>query len=171
MNKREYILEIIEDENAILEKKADEAIIGFIERAGSGNCVLYDKEKLYELYKYEPLLLKEGMYVFVKLNLKEILEIDDELLTADGFDKAVIGYAFDYNKNNIVIYETDKCLEVLAKDYENDVKKENPNFTEEEVSQETYSMAMDYFYYNTVGAYMGEKTPGFATMFTDEYEE
>ena len=60
----------------------------------------------------------------------------DDILLADGFDDALVGVS----SKNIAVYDIDKCIEVLSKD-----------MTAEE--------AMDYFYYNVEGAYMGEQTP------------
>ena len=62
---------------------------------------------------------------------------DDEYLTADGFDDAIIG--FD-EQSWRVIYSVRKCIDILMKDMD---------------EQE----AIEYFAYNVSGAYMGEKTP------------
>ena len=60
----------------------------------------------------------------------------DDILLADGFDDALVGVS----SKNIAVYDIEKCIKVLSKD-----------MTAEE--------AMDYFYYNVEGAYMGEQTP------------
>jgi len=67
---------------------------------------------------------------------------DNECLVADGFDSALIGIS--EGMNPVAIYDVDKCIQVLMED---------EGMTDEE--------ALDYFYYNTVGAYVGEKTPLF----------
>ena len=64
-------------------------------------------------------------------------EMEGEFLIADGFDEAIIGTV-----NDIVIYSKTKCIEILQKD-----------MTEDE--------AIDYYYFNVVGSYVGEKTPMF----------
>jgi len=71
--------------------------------------------------------------------LKNILETysEEQLLIADGFDEAIIG--IDENSMR-VIYSISKCIEILTQD-----------MTEED--------ALDYFYYNVSGAYVGDKTP------------
>jgi len=73
--------------------------------------------------------------------LDRILEIyaDEELLTADVFDGAVIGID---EKSMRLIYSAEKCIEILIIDQ---------LMTEEE--------AVEHFEYNVAGSYMGEKTP------------
>ena len=64
-------------------------------------------------------------------------EMEGEFLVADGFDDAIIGTV-----NDIVIYSKTKCIKILQKD-----------MSEEE--------AIEYYYFNVVGSYIGEKTPMF----------
>ena len=61
----------------------------------------------------------------------------DEVLLADGFDDALIGVT----SKNLAVYDINKCIKVLMKD----------GMDEEE--------ALDYFYFNVEGSYVGEKTP------------
>ena len=69
---------------------------------------------------------------------RELLaEMEGEFLIADGFDEAIIGTV-----NDIVIYSKTKCIEILKED-----------MSEEE--------AIEYYYFNVVGSYVGEKTPMF----------
>ena len=70
---------------------------------------------------------------------------EEEILKADGFDKAIIGID---EKSMRLIYSTKKCIEVLM----------DQDLTSEE--------ALDYFYYNTHGAEVGEKTPIWCNDFT-----
>ena len=84
------------------------------------------------------------------MNLRDKDELMEELtvnecLVADGFDNALIGIT--EGSNPVAVYDTDKCIQVLMED---------EGMTDEE--------ALDYFYYNTVGAYVGEKTPLFIRM-------
>jgi hypothetical protein len=74
-------------------------------------------------------------------NKKEILLDhfeDAELLTADGFDDAILGCC-EYSQR--VVYSSKKCIEILMEQ----------NMTEDE--------ALEYFYNNVAGAYVGEQTP------------
>jgi hypothetical protein len=73
------------------------------------------------------------------MKLESILENypDETFLKADGFDDAIIG--FDENSLRL-IYSMSKCLDILMED----------------MSDED---ALEYFYYNVSGAYVGEQTP------------
>lgn len=66
--------------------------------------------------------------------------------------------------DSIVIYDSEKCIKILSDDSEESIRLENKDMTEEEIQDEIYSSASDYFYFNTIDAYVGEKTPGFATI-------
>ncbi len=66
---------------------------------------------------------------------------DDEFLKADGFDDACIG--FDY-KTRRLIYSTSKCINILVAD------------------GMIYDDACEYFQFNVLDAYVGEKTPIYA---------
>ena len=72
--------------------------------------------------------------------LQEIIEAfpEMEFLKADGLDGAVIG--FD-EKSERLIYSVTKIMEILMS---------------EGMSDED---ALDHYYYNIAGAYVGEKTP------------
>ena len=61
----------------------------------------------------------------------------EELLIADGFDDAVIG--IDYSSKRL-IYSITACVQILSRD----------------MSEED---AVEYFFYNVAGAYVGERTP------------
>jgi hypothetical protein len=70
---------------------------------------------------------------------------DSSLLSADGFDDAILGV--HYNKQTgeyILIYSRTLCIDVLM---------QRDKMTHEE--------AEEFFEFNVEGAYMGEKTPIF----------
>jgi hypothetical protein len=71
--------------------------------------------------------------------LEEILEQYEEetLWKADGFDQAVLGVEQSTMR---LIYSVKKCIEILTED-----------MPEEE--------AIEYFNYNTLRSYIGDKTP------------
>ena len=71
-------------------------------------------------------------------------EYNDEALTADGFDEAIIGVAERCSQPTLVVYDAEKCVEILQRDSE---------MTEEE--------AHEFFQFNTLGAWVGENTPLF----------
>jgi len=70
--------------------------------------------------------------------LEQILENyeDEEILIADGFDKAVIGIATDFTDPRL-IYSVSKCLDILMERDEMD-----------------YEQAYEYFTYNVSGGYI-----------------
>ena len=74
--------------------------------------------------------------------LKSILERFDgeEILIADNFDEAIIGIE---ESSMRVINSITKCLEILEAD----------GMSDED--------ALEYFYFNVQGSYVGEKTPIF----------
>lgn len=74
--------------------------------------------------------------------LSEILERyqGETLLTADGFEDAIIGVCEDFNSPPRIIYSVSKCLRIL----------------EQDMSEED---AIEMFTFNISGAYVGETTP------------
>lgn len=155
MKKRDEILELAED-IALLDEKFDDALIGFIDIAGCTSKALYD-------FKNETVEFLPEYAYFTKCTLEELSEIDGgNLLTADGLEDALIGYAITDTNNAIAVYDTEKCIDILAEQFEKDGETGKGD-------DETWeSIAYEYFYYNTAGAYMGGKTPGFATLVNDD---
>jgi len=79
-------------------------------------------------------------------------EINEEMLFADGFDDALIGYIERAGMPSIACYDKNKCVEILAESM-------------------PYEDAHEYFYFNVVGAYVGENTPCFLTRTCEEIED
>jgi|TARA_R100001530_G_scaffold129875_1_gene100440 hypothetical protein len=75
--------------------------------------------------------------------IDRIIKLNPEALTADGYDRAIIGIT-KRNDNHVVLYSSEKCIRQLMEDN---------NWTEEE--------SLEWFSYNTESAYMGENTPVF----------
>lgn len=82
-----------------------------------------------------------------KDDLMEILE-EEECLTADGFDDALIGCT--YGANVVAVYDIDKMIETLI--------EEGLDWDE----------AAEFLDFNVVGAYVGEKTPKYMRFVTEE---
>ena len=77
------------------------------------------------------------------MNIRDELSEEYEgLLFADGFDDAILGVAERIGMEAVVAYSTPKIIEILARD-----------MTEDE--------AVEYFEFNILGAYVGERTPVF----------
>ena len=72
---------------------------------------------------------------------------DNECLLADGYESALIGIS--EGSNPVAVYDIDLCIKSLV---------EGDKIEEED--------ALEYFYFNTVGSYVGEKTP----IFIKRYE-
>lgn len=70
-------------------------------------------------------------------------ELEESWLKADGFDEAVIG-----TYENLLVYSSKKCIEILSK-----------NMSLDE--------AVEYFEFNVISGYVGDKTPIFIE---DNYE-
>lgn len=75
------------------------------------------------------------------MTLQEILEIypDEEILKADGFDRAVIGIDPESMR---LVYDRNIMFDILV--------------TDEEMDPED---AIEHLNFNVYGAYVGEKTP------------
>ena len=71
--------------------------------------------------------------------LMELL-IENECLLADGYEEALIGITKGVNP--VAVYDADKCIKIVMEEHE--------------MSQQD---ASEYFYYNTVGSYVGDKNP------------
>lgn len=72
--------------------------------------------------------------------LQEIIDSypDEDILIADGFDDAVIGIEMPSMR---IIYSVKRCIEILMDEGLNELD------------------AVEHFYYNVSGAYVGEQTP------------
>jgi hypothetical protein len=77
-----------------------------------------------------------------------ISEWNEEALMADGFDEAILGISQRVGMEDVVAYDRDKCISVLM--------------DRDGMSQED---AVEYFEFNVAGAYLGENTPVFISMF------
>ena len=63
---------------------------------------------------------------------------NEEMLFADGYDEAIIGYTDD----GVAVYSIESIIMIMI--------------TKEEMTEEE---ALDHFYYNVSGSYVGEYTP------------
>lgn len=74
-----------------------------------------------------------------------VLKSGDPYLSADGFEDALIGFAWPLATGaKCAVYDKNKCIEILM---------ERDGMDEEE--------AEEFFAYNVAGAYVGEQTPFF----------
>ena len=73
----------------------------------------------------------------------QILKLNPDALTADGYDRSIKGIGGRDGKP-VLLYSSDKCIQQLMEDNDWD-----------------YEESVDWFSFNTLGAYMGENTPLF----------
>jgi hypothetical protein len=82
------------------------------------------------------------------MDMMEWIEsFNEEALTADGFDDAIIGIGERCGQPSLVAYDRDKCIQVL-------MDRDGMDYEE----------AVEFFEFNTVGAWAGENTPIFITL-------
>jgi hypothetical protein len=79
-------------------------------------------------------------------------DVSEELLTADGFDAAILGIVELFGQAPRVLYDRTRCIDILCEDG---------------LSRED---AEEYFDFNVAGAYVGEHTPAFAILWSDVRE-
>ena len=88
-----------------------------------------------------------GKCMTAKDRLEFIQENHPDVLIADGFDKAIMGMVERSGMNPVVLYNKNKCINIMIK---------RDGMTKEE--------AIDFYYYNIVGSHMGDYTPCFAEI-------
>jgi len=78
--------------------------------------------------------------------MNKLLDIypDEQFLKADGFDDCMIGVCHRYGQSLILAYDKEKVIKKLMK-----------------TDKTTREDALDYFYFNIIGAWTGKKTPVF----------
>ena len=82
-----------------------------------------------------------------KEHLMEVLA-EEECLTADGFDDALVGCT--YGANVVAVYDIQRMIEVLV----------NEGMDHDD--------AVEFLEYNVVSAYLGDKTPLYVNFVTEE---
>lgn len=73
-----------------------------------------------------------------------LAEDDPDLLFADGLDAAILGVIDRFGQEPFVLYDARRCIRILMK--EGTMSRED---------------AEEHFEFNVVGAWVGERTPGF----------
>ena len=76
---------------------------------------------------------------------EHLARVDDEVLFADGFEEALMGFG-EVGGKFVAVYDREKCVEILM--------------TRDSLSAED---AIEYFNFNVTGAYVGPHTPAFVT--------
>jgi hypothetical protein len=76
-----------------------------------------------------------------------------QMMTADGFDEAIIGSITSYGSGETILYSTQKILDIIV---------DRDEMTEEE--------ALDFFHYNILGSYNGDGMPSFLNDHVESLE-
>ena len=75
----------------------------------------------------------------------DLMEQFEGALMATGFEEALIGFGYQFNKT-LAVYDRDKCINILI------------------ATGMDYEEAVEYFEFNVVGSYVGETTPVFISL-------
>jgi hypothetical protein len=67
--------------------------------------------------------------------------MNEDLLLADGFGDAFLGVGKRCSKPDVAVYDVSRCVDILMRDGMD------------------YEEAVQYLEFNTIGAWMGERTP------------
>ena len=80
-----------------------------------------------------------------------LLGFNEDALTADGFEDAFLGICEQFGRPAVAAYDFNACIKLLV---------ERDGMSHEE--------AEEHFSFNVIGAYVGESTPVFVTMFEND---
>jgi hypothetical protein len=80
---------------------------------------------------------------------------EEEALTADGLDDAIIGFGYRCGQPVLAVYDRELAIKVFAAQF----KASEPDMPE----AEAWEQAEEYYEFNTAGAWVGEKTPVWVT--------
>ena len=72
---------------------------------------------------------------------------DEEIILYDNLVEAFIGFGFQQYRGPVAVYNRELCIEALHKQFA------------EDGSDDPHTDALEWFGFNTEGAWVGEKTP------------
>ena len=78
----------------------------------------------------------------------------EEAVLMTGYDDCAIGLLERFGMEPIVLYDRDKVIEKIMKDSDGG----------------TYEDAVEYYEYNQLGAWWGDRTPGFLLRFWEDVQ-
>ena len=79
---------------------------------------------------------------------------NEEALLADGLEDAFMGMCEVAGHPPIALYDSDKCIDILAEQMEPLDEDDDP-----------HTMAVEWFSFNAVGAWVGENSPRYVTFY------
>lgn len=150
-----YLLDTYED--VLLIPKASEALMGSCERFGHETRACYNKKILNTVLEESTLdsfysehasdsLMLPVVVTDIGISIEQIGDKVPEAIIYDGFNDAIIGLAHYPNHPPIILYDRQKCIEILEQD----------DMTSED--------AEDYFAFNVIGGWVGDYTPAFLSI-------
>ena len=180
-----YIKELLEfdgENNVVYLDEYEDALVGAVERFGTGYSPLYDLGTVHQIAKeihgeqaqeeVEWLidLSKEKrnyfFAVFVEADVDTISEtvhlVNNEALIYPDINDALVGYVYGFEKLPIALYDRIRCIEELMRQFSVD--------SDDNVGQLCES-AEEWYCVNTIGAWVGEGTPAFAELIINEKGE
>jgi hypothetical protein len=80
-----------------------------------------------------------------------VAEYNEEALSADGFEGAIIGMCEIFGRPPVIAYDRDKCIEILV-----------------QRDEMAYDEAEEYFEYNVAGSWVGDNTPVYVTLVPED---
>jgi len=92
---------------------------------------------------------------------------DEEILVfgnaeGDPLDEGFLGVGHRMNQLPIAVYDREKCIEALAKEFAKDTTT-----YEYDEDADPYTDASEFFSFNTEGSWVGEKTPMIIAKFSE----
>lgn len=151
------LVEIVSDDIELLELNSSdekECIIGYSERCNDDRLPVYDLDKVLKVLGTLP---ENNNLYYLNTGVKYD-EIPEGKYLCPEFKDAFIGMIEKKDGISAVAYDTLKCIEKLEKNMK----------SIETAEESSYSLAVEYFYYNTVGAWVGDTTPVFITKIITE---
>jgi hypothetical protein len=89
------------------------------------------------------------------VSVRKILdEYAEDSVILDGFDGAIIGITEEFGRGPRILYSKDKILEILTLNEQMDIAE-----------------AIEYYEFNILGSYLGERTPIFLDKTIKEMED
>ena len=88
-------------------------------------------------------------------DVTELIEnLGDEAVLMDGFDDCIIGVLERFGMDSIVLYDKQTVIEKLMKE----------SSAPDELGDLAMEQALEYYEYNMLGSWIGERTPGFVIV-------
>jgi len=87
------------------------------------------------------------MTVLEKVEHWIAMNVMDEVLLADGFEEAFLGVSEVFGRPPLATYDKEKCIEILV-----------------QRDEMTHEEAVEYFDFNVTGAWVGDSTPIYLTL-------